>query len=88
MVAACEISIRKVGLPEEERDRIVRTLEAFELPTRLSADFPRDKILDAVRFDKKFARGEVRFVVVPTIGSARIVTDVTMEDIETAANKL
>jgi 3-dehydroquinate synthase len=88
MVAACEISVRKAALPEEERERIVRTLDAFELPTRLPADFPREKILGAVGFDKKFARGEVRFVVVPAIGSARLSADVTMEDIETAVEKL
>jgi 3-dehydroquinate synthase len=88
MVAACEISVRKAGLPEEERDRIVRTLEAFELPTRLPADFAKDKILDAVRFDKKFARGEVRFVVLPQIGVARLTTDVRIEDIEAAVNEL
>jgi 3-dehydroquinate synthase len=84
MVAACEISVRKAGLPEGERTRIVRTLEAFELPTRLPPDFPKEKILGAVGFDKKFTRSQVRFVVVPTIGSARLVEDVTMADIESA----
>src|SRR3977135_3372714 len=70
MGAASEISVRKAGLSEAERERIVRTLEAFELPTRLPANFPKEKILAAVPLDKKFARGDVRFVVVPTIGSA------------------
>jgi 3-dehydroquinate synthase len=88
MVAACEISVRKAGLSEAERERIVRTLEAFELPTRLPADFPKEKILSAVPRDKKFTQGEVRFVVVPAIGSARLVTDVTMADIEGAVEKL
>src|SRR6185437_10777265 len=44
MVAAAEISVRNAGLAEAERERIVRTLEAFELPTRLPADFPKEKI--------------------------------------------
>ena len=88
MVAACEISVRKAGLTEAERELIVRTLEAFDLPTRLPANFPKEKILGAVRFDKKFARGEVRFVVVPAIGSARLVSDVTMADIELALENL
>jgi 3-dehydroquinate synthase len=88
MVAACEISGRKAGLSDDERARIVGMLEAFELPTRLPADFPKDKILGAVPFDKKFAGGEVRFVVVPAIGSARLVREVTMEDIEAAIGKL
>jgi len=80
MVAASEISVRKAALREVERDQIVRTLETFELPTRLPADFPVEKIRDALRFDKKFSAGQIRFVVVPAIGSARLATDVTMED--------
>jgi 3-dehydroquinate synthase len=88
MVAASEISVRKAGLTEAERERIVRTLEAFELPTRLPSNFSKEKILNAVPLDKKFARGEVRFVVVPAIGSARLVKNVTMADIEAAISNL
>jgi 3-dehydroquinate synthase len=88
MVVACEISTRKAGLSEAERERIIRTLESFELPTTLPADFPKKKILEAIRFDKKFSRGAVRFVVIPAIGSARVASDVTMEDIEVALGKL
>jgi 3-dehydroquinate synthase len=84
IVAACEISVQKAGLPEGERERIVRTLDAFELPTRLPASFPKQKVQDAVRFDKKFTDGEVRFVVIPQIGSARVAADVTMADIVAA----
>ncbi len=43
-----------------------------------------EKILEAIRFDKKFQRQEVRFVVTSAIGSARLATDVTMEEIEAA----
>jgi len=82
IVAACEISVRKAGLSEVERKKIVKTLEAFELPIRLPADFPKEKILSAIRFDKKFAAGQIRFVVVSKIGFARLATNVTMEDIE------
>jgi 3-dehydroquinate synthase len=88
IVAACEISTRKAGLFDTDRDRIVQTLQSFELPTRLPAEFPKEKILEAIRFDKKFSRGAVRFVVVPVIGSARLATDVTMDDIEAALKSL
>src|SRR5205807_2530215 len=88
MVVACEISKRKAGLSETEREKIVRTLEAFDLPTRLPASFPPEKIIEAIQFDKKFERGEVRFVVTPAIGSARVAADVTMEDIAAALQKL
>jgi 3-dehydroquinate synthase len=88
MVAACEISVRKARLSEGDREKIIRLLRSFELPTRLPAEFPKEKILEAVRFDKKFASGAVRFVVVPAIGFARVATDVTMEDIEGAIREL
>jgi 3-dehydroquinate synthase len=88
LVAACEISVRKAGLSETERDRILSTLRAFDLPTHLPADFPREKILEGIRFDKKFKRQEVRFVVTPAIGSARLATDVTVEDIAAAIHEL
>jgi 3-dehydroquinate synthase len=88
MVAACEISVRKAQLSEGDREKIIRLLQSFELHTRLPADFPKEKILEAVRFDKKFADGAVRFVVVQAIGSARVATDVTMADIEGAIREL
>ena len=84
IVAACEISVQRARLSETERDWIVATLKAHDLPTRLPTDFPKEKIRDAIRFDKKFERGDVRFVVIPQIGSARLSTDVTMADIESA----
>jgi 3-dehydroquinate synthase len=88
MVAAAEISVRKAELSEDERDRIIRTLEAFKLPTRLPAGFQKEETLKAIRFDKKFTAGQVRFVVVPKLGSARLATDVTEADIEAALARL
>jgi 3-dehydroquinate synthase len=88
IVAACAISIKKAGLPKDQRDAIADLLSAFELPTRLPANFPREKILDALQFDKKFQGGEVRFVVTPEIGSARLSSDATMEDIRHAIDQL
>ena len=46
------------------------------------------RFVEAIRFDKKFERQEVRFVVTPAIGSARLATDVTMEDIAAAIELL
>ena len=88
IVAACEISVRKAGLPEPDREKIIRTLRSFELPTTLPANFPKEKILDAIRFDKKFTQGAVRFVVVSAIGTAQLAPNVTMEDIDAAVAEL
>jgi len=48
IVAACVISIKKAGLPKDQREAIADLLSAFELPTRLPANFPREKILDGL----------------------------------------
>ncbi len=88
MVAACAISMKKADLPKQERDRIVNLLHKFGLPIELPKGFSREKIVDALKFDKKFIRGQIRFVVTPTIGSADLIADVTMDDIREAVEKL
>jgi len=81
IVAACAISTNKLGLSADQRDAIVDLLEKFKLPTKLPKNFPRQKIIEAVKFDKKFEDGKVRFVVTPRIGAAHVTKDVTFDDI-------
>jgi len=88
IVAACAISTKRAGLPPRQRDAIVSLLQRFELPTCLPKNFPRNKIISAVKFDKKFERGKIRFVVTPKIGAARVSRDVTMKDIREAVAAL
>ena len=86
IVAACAVSAKKAGLPKDQREAIVDLLHSVELPVRLPPDFPREKIFEALAFDKKFEDGKVRFVVSSTIGSAHLSSDVTLNDIrETVA---
>jgi 3-dehydroquinate synthase len=88
IVAACTISVKRAGLRPDQRAAIVDLLERFGLPTRLPQNFPRKKIFDAIRFDKKFEGGKVRFVVTPRIGTACITNDVTLNDIREAVKQL
>ena len=88
IVAACAISIKRAGLPPRQRDAVVSLLRRFELPTRLPPNFPREKIFDALKFDKKFQSGKIRFVVTPRIGAAYLTTDVTLQDIREAVAAL
>jgi 3-dehydroquinate synthase len=88
IVAACAISIRKAGLSPDERDSIVDLLQQFNLPTQLPKAFPREKIFETLKFDKKFEGGNVRFVVTPRIGGARLTNDVTLQDIREAIDAL
>jgi 3-dehydroquinate synthase len=88
IIAACGISIKRAGLPRDQRDAIVDLLRRFGLPTRLPKNLPREKIFDALKFDKKFEGGKVRFVVVPRIGIAHLTNDVTLDDIREAIEAL
>ena len=88
MVAACTISMKKAGLAVDQRDAIVDLLRGFGLPTRLPSNFSLKKIFNAIKFDKKFEIGKVRFVVTPRIGTARITNDVTLNDIREAVKQL
>ena len=88
IIAACAISNERAGLPREQRDAVVDLLQRFKLPTRLPPGFPRSKIFDALKFDKKFEGGEIRFVVMPRIGTADVSRDVTMENIREAIEAL
>ena len=88
IVAACAISMKRAGLAADQRAAIVDLLGRFGLPTRLPSKFPRKKISDALKFDKKFEAGKVRFVVAPRIGVARVATNVTMREIREAIEEL
>src|SRR5438552_12725974 len=88
IIAACDVSVKKAELPHDQRDAIVGLLRRFDLPTRLPSDFPREKIFESLQYDKKFERGQIRFVVAPRIGAAHVTTDVTMDDIQKAADAL
>ena len=86
--AACDVSTQRAGLSAEERQQVTELLEKFELPTALPNDISREAVFDAVRFDKKFVGGEVRFVVTPRLGEAYVSRDVTIDDVRAAIARL
>jgi len=88
IVAACAISMKRAGLPPDQRAAIVDLLGQFGLPTRLPSTFSRKKILDAVKFDKKFEGEKIGFIVVPRIGAAYVADNVTLNDVREAVRRL
>jgi 3-dehydroquinate synthase len=88
IIAACAVSIKRARFPAGQRDAVVDLLQRFKLPTHLPPKFPREKILNALKFDKKFEGGKVRFVVTPKIGVARLTSTVTLSDIREAVETL
>src|SRR5437016_9004807 len=88
IIAAGAVSIKRAGLPLRQRDAVIDVLRRFDLPTCLPKNFPRNKIVSAVKFDKKFQSGKIRFVVTPKIGTAYLSNEVTLDDIREAVSKL
>jgi len=81
LIAACRLSVQKAGLPVDEAQQIFAALENFQLPMWLPADLSTDALMAALQKDKKFAQGEVRFVLCPRLGEAFVSKDVTREEI-------
>jgi 3-dehydroquinate synthase len=68
-VAASKLSSKILGLPNDEVQRIVNLFQMAGLPTtvRLTAH-QREKLLAAMRLDKKVVGGEIKFVLARGIG--------------------
>lgn len=69
-VAAAKLSAQVLGLPAPEVDRIESLLQRAGLPTRVKLNAPqRQKLLAAMRLDKKVSGGEIKFVLARRIGA-------------------
>ncbi|MGI9240269.1 MAG: 3-dehydroquinate synthase family protein, partial [Verrucomicrobiales bacterium] len=88
LAAATDISVRRFGLDQTEADRILASLEQFNLPLRLDHDLSDTSILEALARDKKFEAGDIRFVIVDKLGSARVTSEVSLDDIRAAISAL
>ena len=87
MCAASYVS-RKLGhISESDRERIVATISKAGLPTGGLALDP-NRVLDAMRFDKKVKSGRIRLVLLEAVGRAVIRDDVPEEVILEAINSL
>jgi len=84
LVAACRISMARAGLAAAEAHRVTELLEQYHLPTKLPKDIPIEAILAALKADKKFEEGAIRFVLCPRLGEAYVSKDVTLADISEA----
>ena len=81
LVAACRLSVERAGLDPGFRDRILSALAGHQLPLSLPTDIKTDDIVCAIRNDKKFSGGSVRFVLLRKPGDAFVSGGVTVADI-------
>jgi 3-dehydroquinate synthase len=88
LVAALRLSVRKAGLPEKDADRVKTLLQKYKLPVTLPDDLATDDLMAALRRDKKFAAGQIRFVLTSEPGSAFVSGDLTEADLRQAIEGL
>jgi 3-dehydroquinate synthetase len=77
-------------LPAADFALLLARLRQFHLPTSLSGDVADAAIFDSLAHDKKFAAGQIRFVLSSSLGSAFLADagQVTPEDLRGAVAEL
>jgi len=84
MRAALYLSVKHGGMKQTSADRVVKLLKRFSLPVTLSKEITTEQILEKMKTDKKFAQGQVHFVLLSSLGRAYVSADLTMDDLEEA----
>ncbi|MBY0234834.1 MAG: 3-dehydroquinate synthase, partial [Burkholderiaceae bacterium] len=69
MVMASDLSVRLGLMPAEFLPRMRRLIERAGLPV-VAPDLGVERYLDLMRVDKKAEGGEIRFVLIDSLGSA------------------
>jgi len=88
MVAALRISRLFARLPQAEEERVVRLLARLGLPVDFRKAPPTGDLLQAMRSDKKFSEGAIRFVVTQKLGTAQLTSEVDALKIAEALESL
>ena len=86
-VAAARLSAQLLGLPQPEVARIERLFQRAGLPTEAHLNAPaRQRLLAAMKLDKKVSEGEVKFVLARKIGAVEFGHQVPTVAIEQTLN--
>ena len=88
LIAATRLSQRYASLREEDADRIIGLLKAFELPQQLPSALETEKVMRYLQRDKKFQEGQVRFVLVRAFGDAFVSSAVSVDAMRTEIDAL
>lgn len=86
--AALRISEKHGGLSREASLAILRALDRFHLPLVLTESIRTETVMEKLATDKKFSAGAIRFVVLDQLGSAKVTSTVTADDLIEAIDHL
>ncbi len=81
MVAAARLSVQKGLLKAKDEERLFNLLKKLNLPTSIPAD--ENRVVDALRRDKKREGSRIHFVLLDGIGSA-VVDEISISELERA----
>ena len=86
--AALDLSVEKAGLSLEEAKKVRAALSAFDLPIQLPQEISSEALMNALRKDKKFESGSIRFVLTRSLGSAFVSKEITEGDVRRVIGNL
>ena len=79
MVAASNLSESRGLLSSNEKERIIQLLKNMKLPVEIQTD--KEKVLDAMKRDKKREGESIHFVLLDGIGKA-VIEEITIKELE------
>ncbi len=88
MRAALYLSRKYTGLSARDEEEVVQTLAAWQLPLQLPEEVDVQTALERVMTDKKFHRGDIRYILLKHLGKPVISEEVTREDLGEALHYL
>lgn len=88
LIAALRLSESLAGLAAEESNRVQDVLRAFNLPQSLPGAIPVERVMECLHRDKKFVDGQIRFVLLRSLGDAFVSSGVTLSQIRDQVDRL
>ena len=85
MMVATVLSVKRGHLSEEDMKRIEELLKKLKLPTRLQID--GERVIEALRKDKKREGESINFVLLHGIGNA-VVEKIPIKELEDVVDKI
>jgi len=81
---ASDLSVKRGLLKSEDAERIRTLLKRLKLPVQIPVD--KDRVLDALKRDKKRERDKINFVLTDAIGHA-VIQEISVKELEAVLNR-
>ena len=86
MVLAAKLAVLRKWITASELSRIEHLLSAFKLPINGPLDMSSEHYIQHMQHDKKVLSGKMRFIVPTAIGAAKVIDDVSNEELNIILN--